>query len=213
MKIKRQVQEKIRQLRRGEPVLAYNEFDADNEYWDNYQGNCTHLIAEEDKHHLFLEHLSPLTNQMKHYVVLDLGCGVGRLNLWYDIKEYHGLDTSPKMIEKAKELNKEKTNAGFHLGDGSTLTQFPDGFFHMVVANTVFLHLRVQTVESYMEEIYRVLHPDGAFVLNLPTKTNLDLKTLFRPFDVQIFENILKNDIGYVLLKRGGIIGYKSTAI
>lgn len=204
MKQYRRLKQKVRHIRRGKPVLPYNEFDADNQYWDNYNGDCIHLIASKDKHHTFLEHVPMVKHCLRHFVVLDLGCGVGRLNLWYDIKEYHGLDTNPKMLEKARELNKDKTNATFHHGDGYTLSQFPDTFFDVVISNTVFLHLRVRTAVSYVDEVWRVLKPNGEFMLNLPRKHNLDTRALFSRFQPhQQISNLFKNDNVFWLSKLG----------
>jgi ubiquinone/menaquinone biosynthesis C-methylase UbiE len=191
----------LKRLMKGKPVLDRNEHDADNKYWNSYTGNCTHLIAETDKHHILTSKLETLEKRMEQAVVLDLGCGVGRLNLWYNIKEYHGLDTSPVMLEKAKELNQAKTNATFHLGDGHSLTQFPDLFFDVIIANTVFLHLRVRTVEAYLKEIWRVLKYNRIFFVNIPKNSNLDLETIFVPFGVLRLEEGFKNDLFYALKK------------
>ncbi len=192
----------IRRLRRGKPVLTANEFDDDNGYWDTYNGDCVHLISDEDRHHLLLSAFTPfMIHQLKNQIVLDLGCGVGRLNLLYDIKEYHGLDTSKRMLDLAQELNQEKTNAIWHFGDGKTLKRFSDECFDLVIANTVFLHLRVRTVKSYIKEIWRVLKPNRSFLVNIPTRSNLDIKKIFSPFLVLELEEGFKNDHLFILRK------------
>ena len=94
------------------------------------------------------------------YKVLDLCCGTGDLTSM--IKKYTqnviGIDFSDKMLEIAREKVK---NTEFFQGDATALP-FPDDTFDIV---TIGFGLRnIQNAEKAVEEIYRVLKPNGLFM-------------------------------------------------
>ena len=75
-------------------------------------------------------------------VVLDIGCGTGLISLalspW--VKEIHGLDISPKMIERAKKNCSEATNISFGVGKITDL-EIPPKTFNKVLAYSVLQYL------------------------------------------------------------------------
>ena len=102
---------------------------------------------------------------------LDIGCGVGRLSRALASRASHvtGIDVSPKMLERARELNADVPNVEWVLGDGATLTGVPDASVDAVVSHVVFQHIPDPEITlSYVREIGRVLRPGGwaAFVVS-----------------------------------------------
>lgn len=103
-------------------------------------------------------------------VVLDLACGIGRTCRWVapKIRQYVGVDFIPQMIEKAREYNKEYTNARFYVNNGKTLDVFNDQMFDIVYCEIAFQHMTKPIQKSYVQEIYRVLKKRGLFYAQLP---------------------------------------------
>ena len=99
-------------------------------------------------------------------VVLDLACGMGRTcrRVAGLVREYHGVDFIPGMIERAREHNRGVSNAVFHVNDGATLGGFGDGTFDVVYSELAFQHMPKATQRSYAAEAARVLRGGGAFL-------------------------------------------------
>jgi len=183
------------------PVLAWNEFDNDTKYWSRYQGGTVKFLTRTHKDHViaFL-----VEEHLKDSVVLDLGCGMGRMNMMYDIKEYHGLDTCQRMLIGAQKLNLGRKNATFHMGDGKTLDEFADNYFDYVICSTVAIHLKIGTFRSYTREAWRVLKPNGIFLVNLNRKSNINPSDFFKQFQIETIngDNVgVDQDIIYKLRK------------
>jgi ubiquinone/menaquinone biosynthesis C-methylase UbiE len=99
-------------------------------------------------------------------VVLDLGCGNGRLYelLTNNKIEYYGIDISKKLVEIAK---KNVTNGNFMVGD---MTNIPleDNFFDLVVSIAVLHHIPTDKLrEQSVKEIFRVAKPGGKVMLTV----------------------------------------------
>lgn len=97
-------------------------------------------------------------------VVLDLGCGVGRLTrvLAGRSAHVHALDVSSEMLERARELNAHLTNVSWHHGDGTTLHPLQDRSVDVALSHVVFQHIPDPEVTlGYVRELGRVLKPGG----------------------------------------------------
>jgi SAM-dependent methyltransferase len=97
-------------------------------------------------------------------VVLDVGCGVGRLTraLAGRGRTVHGLDVSPEMIARAREALAGLDNVDLHLGDGTTLRPIDDGSCDAIVSLVVFQHIPDPAITlGYVREMGRVLRPGG----------------------------------------------------
>lgn len=97
-------------------------------------------------------------------VVLDIGCGVGRLTrpLAERGSHVHAIDVSSAMLEQARELNGHLTNVTWHHGDGTTLRPIADAGVDAAVSHVVFQHIPdPQITLGYVREIGRVLRPGG----------------------------------------------------
>ena len=102
-------------------------------------------------------------------VVLDLACGMGRTcrRVAGLVREYHGVDFAPGMIERAREHNRGVPNAVFHVNDGATLGVFADGMFDVVYSELAFQHMPKAAQKSYAAEAARVLKEGGRFFAQL----------------------------------------------
>jgi len=97
-------------------------------------------------------------------VVLDLGCGVGRLTrpLAGRVARVHGLDVSPELLGRAREALDGHGNVDLHLGDGATLAGIDDASCDAAISLVVFQHIPDPAVTlGYVRELGRVLRPGG----------------------------------------------------
>jgi SAM-dependent methyltransferase len=97
-------------------------------------------------------------------VVLDIGCGIGRLTrvLAEQAAHVHAIDVSAEMLGQAREHNAHLTNVTWHHGDGATLHPLEDASVDAVVSHVVFQHIPdPQVTLGYVREMGRVLRPGG----------------------------------------------------
>jgi len=116
--------------------------------------------------------------------VLDLGCGMGRVELWFadHCREIHGVDVSSRMLHLARKRCYGKTNVFFHKGNGIDLSEFQDSDFNFVFSVFVMQHMEREDVLRYLAEISRILVPEnGLFYLQFPN--------LLSPHNLQTFRN------------------------
>ncbi|HEY6879405.1 MAG TPA: methyltransferase domain-containing protein [Polyangiales bacterium] len=98
--------------------------------------------------------------------VLDVGCGTGRLgdyvaNILGPESRVFGVDPLPLRIEIAARKNPRFEAS---VGRAEDLTQFADGTFDALYANSVF-HW-VEDKPKALREFFRVLKPGGRFAIN-----------------------------------------------
>lgn len=102
--------------------------------------------------------------ELSYHSLLDLGCGTGeilfRLYQYQPSSQYYGLDLSKQMIEQAKQ--KLHDHAQFTCGDSATLP-YPDASMDVILCNDSFHHYPIPLI--VMHEVYRVLKPNGIFIL------------------------------------------------
>ncbi|MFT6204247.1 MAG: ubiquinone/menaquinone biosynthesis C-methylase UbiE [Spirosomataceae bacterium] len=100
--------------------------------------------------------------------VLDFGCGTGTLLQF--LKEKHpatectGVDNDPRMMKVAKEKLSRVSKVQLVEYAGHSLP-FIDNSFNAVVSTWVFHHLTNEQKAQAFTEIYRVLKPNGKFVV------------------------------------------------
>jgi len=152
---------------------------------------------ETKKESLIFSQKIKLDKEMR---VLDLACGIGRTCRWVApfVKEYVGVDFIPETIEKAKEYNKEISNAEFHVNDGQSIKIFDDESFDLAYSELAFQHMLKPIQESYIKELRRVLKKGGLFYVQIPrleyyndssySRTRKETDQLFKEFSI-IYEN------------------------
>ncbi|MFL5735509.1 MAG: class I SAM-dependent methyltransferase [Chloroflexia bacterium] len=91
--------------------------------------------------------------------ILDLGCGTGELApaLLKAGYSYVGIDIEPERIEYARKTYRKGT---FHVMDAHHLL-YADGYFDQILVTGVLHHLSDADVRSIVQEMKRVLRPDG----------------------------------------------------
>ena len=97
-------------------------------------------------------------------IVLDIGCGVGRLTrvLARRAASVYALDVSPEMIERARRENAALANVEWIAGDGTTLDPLADASVDACVSHVTFQHVPDPAITlGYVTEIGRVLRPAG----------------------------------------------------
>jgi SAM-dependent methyltransferase len=103
---------------------------------------------------------------------LDFGCGLGRLTRARaaEFRECCGVDISRRMIEQARELNRDVPGCLFLTNEDDSLAMFPDGRFDLAYTNVVLEHVpRRETIRAYVGELLRTLKPGGLLVFQLPS--------------------------------------------
>ena len=102
---------------------------------------------------------------------LDFGCGVGRLSraLGEHFDGVLGLDLSGPMVERARELNRDRAGCRFEVNAGAELAGLEDGEFDLVLSLITLQHVSdPAAVRSYLRELARVLAPGGLLAVQLP---------------------------------------------
>jgi ubiquinone/menaquinone biosynthesis C-methylase UbiE len=99
-------------------------------------------------------------------VVLDLGCGTGRLleraaETWPDARSI-GVDAAPGMIAEAKRKHQGDPRLRFEVGDAAALPLDPSSI-DLALSTISFHHWADQL--GGVREVARVLRPGGLFVL------------------------------------------------
>lgn len=101
--------------------------------------------------------------------LLDVGCGTGHVLARLPGQERHGVDLSPRMVQRAQAF----------LGGGVKIIQgdaehlpYPDGHFDRVLALSLFSH--VLHPEQVVAEIKRVTKPGGQIIISVCDEDQID---------------------------------------
>ena len=127
--------------------------------------------------------IAELTKNLKDGVVLDLGCGYGRIAKYLlplrTFGGYIGLDSSRKMLSLFKEhygatVAEQSTPVLFLQSDISPIPLKDDSIDNVVVS-AVFLHNHKSVTKESIKEIRRVLKTDGKIFIysSFPSKYSL----------------------------------------
>jgi len=131
-------------------------FKTDEEFFHKYMINPT---------------LLDLLGDVKGKAVLDVACGEGHFSrkLAEQAKgdiQITAIDASKRLIDIAQKKNKPFSHCiRFLLGDASRLDQLSPNSFDVVVCNMALMFIK--RFEETIQEVARVLKPQGLFVLSL----------------------------------------------
>jgi SAM-dependent methyltransferase len=95
--------------------------------------------------------------------VCDMGCGPGHVNAYLHERglDVCGIDLSPNMVERARELT---PGVQFRQGDMMALDA-PDGEWAGMTAFYSIIHIPRPDIEKTLRELRRVLRPEGLLLM------------------------------------------------
>lgn len=96
--------------------------------------------------------------------ILDVGCGTGSFLEFYQryTHQLYGIDTSPAMMDIARQrLGRE---VDLHLGSAAEMP-YPDNYFDLIVSMLVLHEMDHPIRLAVLEEMKRILKPDGKILL------------------------------------------------
>lgn len=107
--------------------------------------------------------------------VLDIGCGWGRITRTFarDVpaENLYGVDIDPNAITLCRYLG---VPGQFTLTEPGARLPFPDGYFNVIVALSVFTHLPEAVATNLIAEMHRVAAPGCIFVFTVEDDSFLD---------------------------------------
>jgi ubiquinone/menaquinone biosynthesis C-methylase UbiE len=147
------------------------EFD---EYIANYRTNCDQYLGLSGETSVFFAKykagkLAAWLKDQMHLApeILDFGCGDGMMTHFvqqeFPQAKVYGIDPSPKSIEEAK-THYEKIRFSTHSEEQKQLP-FRDDSFDLIFSAGVFHHIPFTDHPIYIQELFRLLKPNGYLVL------------------------------------------------
>lgn len=109
--------------------------------------------------------------------ILDFGCGCGRIiRYWKDLQrvQVYGVDYNPLLIQWCKH---HLAFAKFETNHLAPPLNFPAEKFDFIYARSVFTHLARELQQAWMDELWRVLRPEGYLLFTVSGDQFLDRLT------------------------------------
>lgn len=138
--------------------------------------------------------------------VLDLCCGAGQATqeLVKHFQNVTGLDASPIAIQRAKR-NVPQAN---YVEAFAEKMPFSDRSFDLVTTSTAMHEMDSAQLQQIIEETYRILTPDGQFIIiDFHRPTNplfwLPVATFLWLFETETAWELIKTDLHQLLTKSG----------
>jgi len=96
-------------------------------------------------------------------IVVDLGCGIGRVIKFIEAKKKIGVDICQDFLDKIddRSIIKIKSN-------GKDLKDIKDNSIDFLYSLMTFQHIRKEDCKFYMKDIYRVIRPLGKAFIQIP---------------------------------------------
>ncbi|MCY7362554.1 MAG: class I SAM-dependent methyltransferase [Ignavibacteria bacterium] len=131
---------------------------------ENQQVRFTNIILGHLTKSAMIENLNPKPNE----VILDYGCGVGRITfpVAAKAKEIYGVDISPDLLNIANTLKEKRKTNNIHFEQlDPNNPQLADVMFDKIFALGVMLHLGNEQMDKNIPGIYSHLKNDGKLFL------------------------------------------------
>ncbi len=103
--------------------------------------------------------------------VLDFGCGMGGMSLWYGSQwncKVRGLDIDGHHIKIAKAIKEKHQVPNVSFEQRNILDDPIDEKFDMIFMNDVIEHIQIDIVEVILEKLYEHLADDGSLFVTYP---------------------------------------------
>lgn len=124
------------------------------------------LLLRGDK--AYRKKLIEFANLKGKETILDIGCGTGELEKYLSeiitCDRIYAIDISEKMIERARKKFRGKECIPNFLTYDAKRIPFPDSYFDVVFSSMVLHHFADDEKLTVLEEIKRVLKPNGIYV-------------------------------------------------
>ena len=123
----------------------------------------------------FAERLQPAMTKLSlprlAGAALDFGCGIGRLTapICGAFDHCLALDIAPRMVDLARARANRPPNATFALLNLQDVLVLADSSFDFICCYLVLQHHPKPLLERFVDELVRLLRPNGLLVLQLPT--------------------------------------------
>jgi|Laugrespbdmm15sd_2_1035082.scaffolds.fasta_scaffold00626_9 trans-aconitate 2-methyltransferase len=149
-----------------------------------------------------VRHLSIFNNIKKlglnpNSKILEIGCGVGTFTYFIASQITTGkilaVDISPKSIEIAKEIYKNKPNMEFMVSDMSDFER-PEKF-DIVVLPDVLEHIPIEQHKNLFAKIAKHIHENSAVLINIPDPRALEWIIRNRPELLQVIDQPLHTNL------------------
>lgn len=139
---------------------------------------------------LFFQLLLDHTHLTPSSVILDIGCGTGRLAKqlasFLDSGQYYGFDPNERFLRYCPQrknfrychlnLQHDEYNQKGAVDAGTVVFPYKDKFFDTIISVAVFNHLRANEVMQYIKQVARVLKPRGTFFCTMILLNNISME-------------------------------------
>jgi SAM-dependent methyltransferase len=122
-----------------------------------------------------VRHLADIFTRRRTQTILDLGCGTGRHVLYFGGRGFtvYGIDSAPAaLVSTQQRLQHAGLTAHLLQHDVFDGLPFGDSFFDAVLSVQVIHHARLAQISALVEEITRVLKPNGLLFVSVPQLQN-----------------------------------------
>lgn len=153
-------EEAIKYFTKNYPLASKNEIDKQVDDWENKINSGMSLTR----------FFSDRVGDIKDKNILDVGFGSGGIAIAFNQAGAisYGVDINPELkVIAEKNVLKNNAKADLKIYDGVNLP-FSDNFFDYIVSFSVLEH--VENPEKLLNDMLRVLKPNGRILLTLPNK-------------------------------------------
>lgn len=144
--------------------MARNAHDLKGSYdriAEEYANRCFYELDDKPKDRELLDRLAAAVKLLGP--ICDMGCGPGEIARYLKDRgaDVLGVDLSPKMVEKARQLSPD---IAFYVGNMTHL-DVPNGSWGGIAAFYSIIHIPREEVTEALRELKRVLKPGGVLLV------------------------------------------------